>query len=118
MKHKLKGGVLAIIGFVLSPLSWWNDLVVNIPLAYVFALPFGFFSEKLFLPAIILGYWITNIVGFMMMHHGAEDALLKEEQKYTRKDFKKDIIISIFYTAIVVFFALIGWLKFPTEYFN
>jgi len=118
MKHKINGGILAIVGYILSPVSWWNDLFVNIPLAYVFALPFCFFSKKLFLPAMILGYWITNIIGFMIMHHGVKDIFSKEKQKYTKKELVKDIIISLIYTGIVVIFVLMGWLKFPTEYFN
>lgn len=61
MKRKVKGGILVTIGFILSPLSWWNDLLVNIPLAYVFAFPFGFISKDFFFLMIILGYWITNI---------------------------------------------------------
>ena len=32
--RKIKGGVVAMIGFLLSPLSWWNDAFVNIPIAY------------------------------------------------------------------------------------
>jgi len=69
-KEKIKGSVLFIIGYMLSPLSWWNDIFVNIPLAYVFALPFGFISRNLFLPAMVVGYWITNIIGLALMHHG------------------------------------------------
>ena len=33
----LKGGILAVIGWVLSPLTWWNDLLVTIPIAYGFS---------------------------------------------------------------------------------
>jgi hypothetical protein len=118
MKRKIKGEILAIVGYILSPVSWWNDLFVNIPLAYVFALPFGLFSKKLFLPAMILGYWITNVIGFIMIHHGVKDLISKEKSKYTRKILIKDILISIVYTGVVVIFILKGWLKFPTEYFK
>ena len=114
IKRRIKGGILATIGFLLSPFSWWNDIFINIPLAYVFALPFGFFSKNLFLPAIILGYWITNIVGFILIHHGVQDLTTKETKKYTKKELIKDIIISLIYTAIVVILVLMGWLKFPT----
>jgi len=33
MKHKprIKGGIIVFIGFMLSPLPWWNDLFVNVP---------------------------------------------------------------------------------------
>lgn len=118
MKQKIKGGVLATIGYILSPLSWWNDLVINIPLAYVFAFPFGLISRTLFLPMMIIGYWITNVVGFMLMHHGVTDMVSKEKSKYTKKKLMKDIVISILYTLVVVAFVKIGWLKFPMEYFE
>ena len=36
-KRKVCGGTLAFIGYMLSPLSWWNDLFVNWPLALAFA---------------------------------------------------------------------------------
>ena len=117
IKRRLKGGLLATAGFLLSPLSWWNDIFINIPLAYVFAIPFGFFSEKLFFPAMIFGYWITNIIGFSLMHHAVKDLINKKAKKYTRKEVIKDIIISLIYTALVVILILMGWLKFPTEYF-
>jgi len=118
MKHKIKGGILATIGYILSPLSWWNDLVINIPLAYAFAFPFGLISRSLFLPMMIFGYWVTNVVGFILMHHGAKDITSKEKGKYTRKELVKDIIISVVYTLVVVIFVKIGWLKFPLEYFE
>ena len=118
LRKKIKGGVLATVGYILSPLSWWNDIFVNLPLAYIFALPFGYISKNLFAPMMILGYWITNVVGFMMMHHGAIDLVSKETKRYTRKELIKDIIISIVYTLVVIIFILKGWLKFPTEYFS
>jgi hypothetical protein len=118
MKRKFKGGILAKIGFILSPLSWWNDLLVNIPLAYAFAFPFGLVSKDFFFPMMILGYWITNVIGFMLMHHGYHDLISKEKGKYTRKELVKDIIISIIYTIVVVIFIKMGWLKFPLEYFD
>ncbi len=118
MKHKIKGGILATIGYILSPLSWWNDLLINIPLAYAFAFPFGLISRTLFLPMMIFGYWITNVVGFMLMHHGVKDLVSNEKSKYTKKELVKDIVISLLYTLVVVLFVKMGWLKFPLEYFE
>ncbi len=118
MKRKLSGGILATIGYILSPLSWWNDLVINIPLAYGFGFLLGLISKKLFLPMMIVGYWITNIVGFMLMHYGVRDLISKEEGKNTKKELKKDIIISMVYTIIVIVIVKMGWLKLPFEYFE
>jgi membrane protein implicated in regulation of membrane protease activity len=44
-KRKVTGGVLAFAGFMLSPLSWWNDLFVNVPLALVFAWLVSYWSS-------------------------------------------------------------------------
>ena len=115
-KEKIKGSVLFIIGYMLSPLSWWNDIFVNIPLAYVFALPFGFISRNLFLPAMVVGYWITNIIGLALMHHGVVNLVSKEKKKYTRKELVKDLAVSLIYTIVIIILASFGLLKFPTEY--
>jgi len=115
-KEKIKGSVLFIIGYMLSPLSWWNDIFVNIPLAYVFALPFGFISRNLFLPAMVVGYWITNIIGLALMHHGVVNLVSKEKKKYTRKELVKDLAVSLIYTIVIIILAFLGLLKFPTEY--
>ncbi len=32
-KRKVAGGLLAVLGFILLPLSWWNEAFVNLPLA-------------------------------------------------------------------------------------
>ncbi len=115
MKKRIFGGVLTVVGFILSPLSWWNDFVINIPLAYIFALPFGFLSKTLFLPAMIIRYWLTNIAGFLLMHLGIQKAV-KKEDKYGVKELKRDIIISILYTILIIILVLTGVLRFPTEY--
>jgi uncharacterized membrane protein len=116
-KIKIKSLIIAVIGFVLSPLSWWNDLFVNIPLAYLFALPFGFISESYFLPAMVVGYWITNILGFVLLHYGIIGMLKKEKKKYSKKQIITDLIISILYTILVVLLVRFEILKLPSQYF-
>lgn len=115
-KRKINGGILATIGFILSPLSWWNDLFVNIPIAYVFGFLFGLISKSLFLPFMIIGYWITNILGVILMHKGISDVFSEIERKYTRKELLKDLVISILYTLVIVILVMLGILKFPSEY--
>jgi len=36
MGRKFRGGILLVLGFMLSPFSWWNDLFFNLPIAYGF----------------------------------------------------------------------------------
>jgi hypothetical protein len=117
-RDKVKGGLIAAVGYLLSPVSWWNDLFVNIPLAYAFGALFGLLSEALFLPAMVAGYWITNILGFILMHRGIKGILSKEkERRYSRGDMIRDLCISLVYTMIVVMLAASGFLRLPTEYF-
>jgi len=117
-KKRLKGGVVATVGYLLSPLSFWNDLFLNIPLAYVFALPFAAISRTLFLPAMITGYWITNIAGFILLHKGAVDVASKEAVRYSRSALIKDLGLSVVYTLVVVLLLKFGILRLPTEYFS
>ncbi|HII06845.1 MAG TPA: hypothetical protein HA349_05905 [Methanotrichaceae archaeon] len=117
-KNRVKGGVLAMVGFLLSPVSWWNDLFVNIPLAYAFGALFGLVSEDLFLPAMVAGYWITNILGFVLMHRGAKDVLSKKKVAgYSKRELVTDLVISSVYTIIVAILVVAGVLRLPTEYF-
>ncbi len=117
-KDKMKGGLLATVGYLLSPVSWWNDLFVNIPLAYAFGALVGLINEDLFLPAMVAGYWITNILGFVLMHRGIKEVVSKSESSgYSKGDMIKDLCVSVVYTAVVVILVLAGFLRLPAEYF-
>lgn len=102
-KHHVKkgwNGFLVFIGFWLSPLSPWNDLFTNIPMAYAFGFIFSIFYEPLFLPAVVVGYWLSNIAGFILMHYGY---LGLKEDKFSFKDhWKKYVFFTTLYTVIVV----------------
>ena len=112
MKLRLKNIALVSIGFILSPLSWWNDIIVNVPLAYIFSFPFSLIDEQLFLPSFILGYWLTNLLGFLLMHWGSEDIIRQGSNSIS---IQRSLIISIIYSIIVVILVLLGWLSPPTE---
>jgi len=113
MKNKIFGGILATLGFLLSPLSWWNDLILNIPLAYGFASLFSLISPDFFAPMMLIGYWLTNIIGLMMMHKGVKRIINKEEKNYSYNDFVKDIIISVLYSLIMLIFLKLRWFSPP-----
>lgn len=118
MNKKVIGGFLTTLGFLLSPLSWWNDIFFNIPLAYAFGFLFSLISKSLFLPAMIFGYWLTNIFGLVLMHRGIKDLVSKGDPCHkVKKDFLKDLVISIVYTLVVIVLISFGWLKSPLEYF-
>src|SRR5438874_13309522 len=100
-KRKLSGGAVAFIGFMLSPLSWWNDLFVNVPIALAFAWVISLFYKPAFEASLIVGYWLTNILGFVLMHKGAQ-SMVSEKAKYTRRDLLRDFAISLIYTVVIV----------------
>jgi hypothetical protein len=117
-KNRIRGGILVTVGYLLSPVSWWNDLFVNIPLAYAFGSIFGLISKDLFLPAMVAGYWITNILGFVLMHKGAKEIVLKKNVTgYSKRELAFDLATSVVYTMIVVILAVAGVLRLPGEYF-
>jgi hypothetical protein len=124
-KRKITGGILGVIGFMLSPLSWWNDAVVNLPLALLFAWLVGLVYKPAAQPhspsfdaAVIIGYWLTNVLGFVLMHKGAQQVLSKEEKKYSRRELLKDVIVSLLYTALIVVLLKLGILKPISAYFS
>lgn len=114
MHNKISGSLLGLVGYLLSPLSWWNDLLINMPLAYGLAYLCSLINRSLFLPAMIIGYWLTNILGFVLMHHAAKKLFSQNKSHtYSLHDFYKDLIISLGYTALVLILFQIGWLKLP-----
>ena len=117
-KRKVSGGVLAVIGFMLSPLSWWNDLFVNVPLALAFAWVVSFFYRPAFEACVVVGYWLSNVLGFVLMHKGAQKLISKEERRYSRRDLLRDLGISLLYTALILALLQLGVLKPLRNYFH
>jgi hypothetical protein len=116
-KRKIGGGTLAFVGYMLSPLSWWNDLFVNVPLALAFAWIVSSIHRPLFELCLIVGYWLTNILGFVLMHKGTEQMLSEKRSGYSRRDLVRDVGISLLYTGLIVVFIKIGFLKPIQSYF-
>ncbi|MDX2098364.1 MAG: hypothetical protein SFW36_11360 [Leptolyngbyaceae cyanobacterium bins.59] len=100
---KIRGGVLFAIGFMLSPLSWWNDLIFNLPVAYGFGYLCSLISSNWLIPGMIIGYWLSNIVGILLMQAGVLDLA---QGQVGKRNFKKELltglISSTVYTLIIV----------------
>jgi hypothetical protein len=111
MARRLGSGIVAFIGYVLSPLSWWNDAFVNLPLAWLFASLVSLASHRLFAPAMILGYWLTNIAGLLLMAQGTAGVTAG----YTRQNRKRRLALSLVaatgYTLLIILLFLLGVLK-------
>jgi multisubunit Na+/H+ antiporter MnhG subunit len=110
-KRKVTGSFLAIVGYMLSPLSWWNDAFVNLPLALAFAWLVSVFYRPAFAPAVIVGYWLTNVVGLVLLHKGAQQFLSETRSKYSRRELLQDVGVSLAYTVLIVALIKFGVLK-------
>lgn len=99
---RLRGGLLFIIGYLLSPLCWWNDLIFNLPIAYGFGYLCSLISQSWMLPGLIVGYWLSNVVGFVLMQFGATDTIQAQKPHNVRKELLTGILSSTVYTLIVV----------------
>jgi hypothetical protein len=118
VSHRLRGGIVATVGYLLSPLSWWNDLFINIPLAYLFASLVSLASRRLFAPGMVVGYWLTNVIGLFMLHRGGTDLLAKSGAKPRRKSIWADLAIGTGYTALIAVLVFSGILKPPAHLFR
>ncbi|WP_199313183.1 hypothetical protein [Microcoleus sp. FACHB-672] len=103
MLKKIRGGFFLVIGYLLSPLCWWNDIFFNLPIAYFFGYVCSWFSPNLLLPCSILGYWISNILGILLMQFGTVDILQKQpEERNLKKDLLTGLVSSTIYTLAIL----------------
>ena len=114
MLKKLKGFLFIGVGYMLSPLSWWNDLFFNLPIAYLFGYMVSWISPDLFIPFTIIGYWISNILGIIMMQVGATDMFFENKEN----NFKQDLLIglgsSTAYTLLILGLVYFHILELPS----
>jgi len=94
------------IGWLLSPLTSWNDIFINIPLAYVSARIFLKFVRADLTITLVVFYWITNIVGLVMIAVSGA-SIIKN-----RKNFPREVIITLAamlaYSIVMVVLGRLG----------
>ncbi len=110
-RSRVRGSLLFVLGYILSPLSWWNDVFVNLPLAYALGSLAGLLSRRLFLPAMVLAYWGTNILGLVLMSKGAGNIIRPHKPADRRKELIGTLALSAFYTIAVILLVRLGILK-------
>jgi hypothetical protein len=116
-KQKLGGSLLAFAGFMLSPLSWWNDLFVNVPLAVGFGWLVSLVYRPAFEPAVVVGYWLTNVLGFVLLHKGAQHLLARADRlPYSRRALLRDLAISLVYTGLIILLIRLKIVQPITDY--
>lgn len=98
----MRGSVWVILGYMLSPLSWWNDLFFNFPIAYAFGFVVNLVVPGWLIPATVVGYWLSNVLGFVLMQIGAGDVLFGDRPRNLRKDLLISLATSTLYTVGVL----------------
>ncbi len=117
-KRKVSGGTPGVIGFLLSPLSRWNDAFVNLPLALALAWVVALFYKPAFEPGVVVGFWLTYILGFVLMHKGPARMLREKSCPYTLRDGVRDVLISLIYTVLIVVLLKTKVLRPVENYFH
>jgi len=111
---KLKGGFLMLLGYALSPLCWWNDLVFNLPIAYGFGYLCSLVSPNFLIPGAIVGYWLSNIIGILLMQAGFLDVAQGQTgERNLKKELLTGFALSTLYTGAIVLLLHFNILQTP-----
>ena len=111
--------LLLAVGWLLSPLCWWNDLVINLPLAYGLGVVVKQWKPEWFTGGLIAGYWLSNVVGIVLMQTSALDVFQDPEQpRRWRRDLLWGLVTSTVYTAVVFLLVHLGWIHTPIPTLN
>ena len=98
--------LMLAIGWLLSPLCWWNDLVINLPLAYGVGLLVQQLRPEWFAAGLIAGYWLSNVVGIVLMQTSAMEVFQEPGEPPTlKRELLWGLLTSSAYTLVV--FALV-----------
>jgi hypothetical protein len=107
---KFIAGFLFLVGFLLSPFSWWNDAFINVPLAYAMAIPLGrIFSKEIFPFIFVFMYVLTNALGIVLMRRS-----VSLKGKYTRRQMKMDVVMMAITTILIFVLVRIGIIPVPS----
>lgn len=104
----LKRGIF-FVGWLLSPLTFWNDALVNIPISYLCASITSRIIPGNFIVLTLIYYWLSNILGLWMMAASGH-AVMKEGRGLLKGaiDLLATIIV---YSIILIILGKVGFLK-------
>jgi len=83
VKNALKRATF-FLGWLLSPLTSWNDAIINIPLAYVLSMVVVKSFHTDFVMTLLAAYWFTNILGIAMMVISGQ-SIFRDKNNRTRE---------------------------------
>jgi len=95
-----------MVGWLLSPLTTWNDVLINIPLAYIIARVVKSLVQLDMAVLTIIFYWVTNITGLGMMYFAADRIAAKS--KIPKKSLLSIMVPMIVYSVIIILIDMWG----------
>ena len=97
------------IGWLLSPLSFWNDTFVNIPISYLCASLVIRFIKMDFLFLVLIFYWISNVFGILMMCSSGKSIMPDKSNRF--RALATFLITVAIYSVIIIILNRAGILK-------
>jgi hypothetical protein len=107
--NKLAGKALFFVGWLLSPLSFWNDAVVNLPVSYFMANVLVRFIKTDFTRLVLFSYWFTNIAGLALMYIAGRDAV--KGRAGPVKALLSLVFTTAIYSIIIIVLGFFGIIK-------
>ena len=71
----------------------------------------SWFYQPAFTASLVVGYWLTNVLGFILMHKGAQRVVSEKQVRYSWRNLARDVGISLLYTALIVALVKLGILQ-------
>jgi hypothetical protein len=64
----------------------------------------GLFYKPAFAVSCVVGYWLTNVLGLLLMRNAAKGMVATDGRPkgYSRNDLLRDLAISLLYTLLIV----------------
>lgn len=107
--RQLVRNTVFFLGWLLSPLTFWNDAFINIPISYTLASLLIKIVHVDFLTLVLIFYWITNGIGLCMMYLAGKD-MVRHKAGLIKQVFSL-IITTTIYSLIIIALCKIGFLK-------
>jgi len=108
-----------VLGYALSPLCWWNDLIFNLPVAYAFGYLCSLISSNWFMGGAIAGYWLSNVAGILLMQAGFLDVTQgRSGERNLKQELLTGVATSTLYTVAIVLLLHFNILEMPALPFH
>jgi hypothetical protein len=109
---KFKGALnrfIFFVGWLLSPLTFWNDAFVNIPIAYICASLAYRMARLDFVKSMLVFYWLSNLLGILIIYFAGRRILA--DKKTRAHEITITILTILIYSAILILISNAGFLK-------